>query len=55
MASPVPVEAVYSSVIINIHSLKQTVLLTTAYTKLCLNPKPQTSFIRGFRKRGGLY
>ena len=41
MASPVPVEAVLSSraLIINIHSLKQTVQLTTAYTKLCLNPK----------------
>ena len=39
MASPVPVEAVLSSLIINIHPLKQTVLFTTAYTKLCLNPK----------------
>ena len=39
MASPVPEEAVLSSLIINIHPLKQTVLFTTAYTKLCLNPK----------------
>ena len=36
MASPVLVEAVLSFLIINIHSLKQTVLATK---KLCLNPK----------------
>ena len=39
MASPVPVETVLTSLIINIHPLKQTVLFTTAYTKLGLNPK----------------
>ena len=40
MASPVIVEAVLSSLIINIHSL----FYLTAYTNLCLNPK-QTVYL----------
>ena len=39
MASPVPDEAVLIPLIIDMHSLKQTVLFTTAYTNLCFNPK----------------
>ena len=45
MASPVPVETVLTSLIINIHPLKQTVLFTTAYTKLGLNPKQAVSLL----------
>ena len=39
MASPVTVEAILSSLILNIHSLKQTVLFTAVYTNSCFNPK----------------
>ena len=45
MASPVTVEAILNSLIIKIHSLRQTVLFTTAYANPCFNPKQAVYFL----------